>query len=220
MATPASEIIARAREDLNDADGVRWPGLTMLKHLNEAQALIVILKPSANAVTALAPLAAGTRQALPAGAVVMVRPTRNVKADGTFERVPRLVTPEVLDGLLPGWHAATPAKTVRYVAYDPAADPKQFWVYPPQPADTDQKLEMIHSALPEAIPNVNANVSLADEYVPALVDYLVHRCFAKDSEVPESLGRSQAALQGFATKLGVAMPAVRQAQQQQRGAAQ
>jgi hypothetical protein len=204
MATLASEVINKARIDLVDVivtpatDGVRWLNADMLGYLNEAQVMVVLLKPAASIVTADVALVAGYRQALPSGGLSAVRFGGNVPG-GT---VPAKSTPEVMDGIMPGWRGYAAAAKVSYVLYS-AAEPKIFMTYPPQPASTAQKLEVVYVALPATISAISSAITLADEYVPALIDYLLYRAFAKDSEIPDSLARSQAALGGFAAKIGV-----------------
>lgn len=220
MAVTGLELITTARIDLQDeivspaSDGVRWLNADMLGYLNDGQTLIALLKPEASPATTQLALVAGTRQALPAGGLSLVRVNRNVTGAGALGTVPRVVLPETLDGLMPDWHTHTAAAVVKFVGYTPAI-PKEFWTYPPQPANTTQKLDSTYSVVPAKLTAVSDAISLTDEYGPALVDYMLHRAFAKDAEVIDSANRSQNALAGFAAKLGVPVPTVRRAVQQQ-----
>lgn len=209
MSTLASAVIAKARYDLID-DGTRFPDAELLAHLNDGQVLIAMLVPSANPITTQVSLVAGPKQALPAGSLKLAEVSANVTGS-TRGTVPQLLSFATLSGILPNWQAETAAATVQIVAYNPV-DPLVFWTFPPQPAGTAQKLELMCAALPTVVAATANNITLPDQYVPALVDYLVYRACNKDSESPAAATMSAAALAGFARKLGVTTAAVQQAQ--------
>jgi hypothetical protein len=221
MAMLVGDIINKARIDLMDkASPYRWPDADMIGYLNEGMKLVAILKTSASLVTNQVALSAGTRQELPSGGLVPVRFGPNISSGNVIGKVPAVVGPGVLDGMIPDWNAHPANATVKFAVFSPDI-PKAFWVYPPQPVSTAQKLEITYSALPAKVTATTDNIPLADEYEPALIDYVLYRAFAKDSEAPEALGRSQMSLSGFSTKLGLPVPAVKRAiQQQQQGATQ
>lgn len=209
MSTLASSIIANARYALAD-DATRWTDPECLKWLSEAETLVVMLKPSANTVQADITLVAGSEQTLPAGSLGFVKPLNNLTGT-TPGKVPAMMMAPAIDAAMPDWKAAKANATVEIVVVDPQA-PKKLWVYPPQPATPTQKLSALHVAQPAAIAAVGSAITLADEYAPALTDYLLHRCFGKDIEVPESAARSAQALTSFGVKLGVSTGQVTAAQ--------
>ena len=215
MAALASDVINKARIDLVDVitapatDGVRWLNADLLGYLNDAQVVVAILKLSASVVTSEVALVAGCRQALPVGALLPIRFGKNVPGGSA----PSTVVPDALDKLIPDWQTHAAAAKVAFVAWAPT-DPKVFLVYPAQPSLTTQKIEATYSALPAVIATIGNSISLADEYVPALIDYVLYRAWAKDAEAPDAAARSMQALQNFSGKLGVQMAAVRQAAQQ------
>lgn len=61
----AKSVIDQASWILKDDENVRWTRDTLLEYVNEAQAAVVRLEPSANVVRKTIPLVLGTRQKLP-----------------------------------------------------------------------------------------------------------------------------------------------------------
>ncbi len=118
---------------------------------------------------------------------------RNMGTDGASPGRPlRLVSREVLDSQSPGWHAVS-GPSVATVCFNPQT-PLYFYVYPGVPANTNVWAELAYTAAPLKIPNTgspgaelyltsgsNATViSVADEYVDDLVNYVVARANMKD----------------------------------------
>jgi hypothetical protein len=202
MAKTANQVIAAAQKILLDDTGVRWPATELLSYLNDGQREIVTLKPEANTVATPLQLAAGTRQSLPAGGVMLFAVTRNLGTDGqTPGPVVAEIPQQTLDAVLPGWHMAAPSATVLHFCFE-ERDPKRFLVYPPQPSANRGYVEVLHSALPAEC-TLEGALSLADEYANLLGDYVLSRAYAKDTEAgsdAKAAGYRQSFLQGLGVK--------------------
>ncbi len=83
--------------------------------------------------------------------------------------------------------------------------PGAFDVYPPNTGAGE--VFGTYSEVPATIPDALANISLADEYEPALLDYLEFRMWTKHSNDPGNDRKAEAAYQRFLRRLGVKMQA-------------
>ena len=217
MAFPASEPIRQAGVILNDVDGVRWPFQERLDWINGALAEILSLKPSALGQSRQVSLGQGTRQAIPADASALLRVVRNITAGFGGVRVGGRVVEAVsrpdMDAAMPDWHDVSihpSAAIVQHVIADPE-EPKAFYVYPPNNGAgmVEALVAIPHPPLATPTsPNALASyegvvVGLAVEYKPAVLDYLLSRCFQKEAELAGSAARAQAHYLAFANSLGV-----------------
>lgn len=189
----ASTILATAADVLQDASEVRWTAAKKLGFLNDGIRELITAKPEAYVVNGNLTLVAGTKQSLPAGTVLLMDVTRNMGASGTAPgRVPRFIEKKELDAENPNWHTDTVSATVKHWTYD-KRDPLNYYVYPPQPATAQGKLEAVRSAIPSAIAS-NTAIPVGDEYANALADYVLYRCYSKD---PQSIDLSNKYYQSF-----------------------
>jgi len=186
-----SVITGRAQLILNDTSGIRWPVANLIDWLNEGQKATVRLAPEANCVSAYVQLVEGPRQDLTAlcataGTRVPMRlidVTRNV-TDATglpALRAIRIVNRRALDQYDPDWPSATAVSLVQHYMFD-SRNPKEFFVYPPQPAVTPGYVEVVYSAEPTDLANGTESIDLDDSYAAMLVDYVVHRALSADAE--------------------------------------
>jgi len=127
------------------------------------------------------PLVAGTRQSLPADIIALDSVVRNINADGSAGAAILSIEQVLLDNSYPGWHTATASVTAAFYCYD-LKDPTRFWVFPPQPVGTSQKVEAVLATLPGNLSVIGSVISLDDIYAPPLLEYVLYRCFLKDSE--------------------------------------
>ncbi len=176
----AQTIINRAAGALlADTNKVRFIESQLLEFLNEACRVIASINPSAYSAFQTITLVAGTKQSLPAGAHLLVRPRRNM---GVGAPTPGL-TITVVDGLLldvlrPGWHTETPVNVIKHVIYD---DKQQttFWVYPP--ANASVQIECLLALVPADI-LIGATILLDDVYEAVIMNYILARAYEKDTE--------------------------------------
>ena len=197
MAT-GTEIVARARSIYKD-DGTRLTDPDALNWLNDGVAEIVALKPNSFPSTANVSLVAGTRQTITGVMLLDVGP--NMGSDGnTPGKAVKLVSRDVMDAAYPEWTEALAMASVAFCIYD-KNDPKTFHVFPPQPANTTQRLRTVQAVIPAPMVSLASAVPAPDEYLPALVDYVLYRTFITDDDAA-MVERGNAHYQAFTSKLG------------------
>lgn len=174
----AQNTINKAVGILQDLLHATWPEADLLIYYNDGVRQIVVKKPDANPVNAVVQLVAGAKQSIPAGGLAMIDITRNMGATGaTSGNNITLVDKAVLGAVLTNWTAVTANATVIHWMYDPA-DPKTFYVYPPQPGTGMGYVEMIYSAVPTAIA-IGAAIPIDDGYENALLNFILYRAWLK-----------------------------------------
>lgn len=192
-----SSIVNNAATLLQDTTNIRWPQLELVGWLCDGQREIVMYKPNACVRNSALKLKAGSKQELPAEGITLVDVVRNMGADGgTSGKAIRLVSREVLDAQLPDWHSMSGASPiVRHYIYS-SQDPKNFYVYPPQPAANQHHVDLIYCASP---PNVGLSDTIAidDIYATALLDYVLYRAYSKDTEYAGNAGLAQKHAEAF-----------------------
>lgn len=203
MATTSASVIERALETLNDdtTTPVRWTKAKLLTWLNDGQRQIVKYKPDANVLTAAVQLAAGTKQALPAGGLQLVDITRNMGSDGSKPgRAIRKIGKAVLDSERPDWHSDAPKPVVQHYVFD-IRNPKVFFVWPPQPVSNTHYIEEVYSATPPDA-TLGGNITIDDIYATDLYHYILHCAYSKDAEHAANAGLSDKYLTLFAQGIG------------------
>ncbi len=189
-------LFSTVRQVLHDTEGARWSDLELLAYLNEGQRSILTFKPNAYVKNDVVKLGAGTRQNLPADGVQLIDIPRNMGTNGGVPgRAIRIVKRELLDAKAPKWHAADPSAEARHYMYSPL-QPKHFLVYPPQPATLQGYVEIVYGALPPDT-TMNGVITVDDIYEAPLIDYVLHRSFAKDTEFAADQQRSAQHFQAF-----------------------
>lgn len=183
----ASAIIADASVTLQDASNTRWTAAQMLNWLNAGQREIVIMTPEAYVENVAVQLAAGTKQSLPSGGLLLLEMARNMGTDGaTPGRVPRLVDRNVIDAQNPKWHTDNASAVVMEYVYD-KRDKGRFYVHPPQPTSNRGYVDLIYSKYPANIASTSTAITLDDIYSNALTNYILYRAYAKD---PQSVAKA------------------------------
>lgn len=200
MATILTQsIIDRAGVILLDAGKVRWPSNEMILWLNDGQREAAIFKPNIYVLNTNVSLVAGTKQALPAEANSLVEIVRNMGAGGLVPGRPiRIATRESLDSQIPDWHAAQAATTVvKHFIYSPL-DPKNYYVYPASPGGV--MVEAVFNASPPDA-TIGGVITLDDIYSSALLNFVLYRAYAKDTEFAANAATSDKYYQSFLTIL-------------------
>ena len=186
MAFTAQSILQRVVITLVDPSAVRWKTAELVRYMNDGQRDIALIRPDATATTATMALAGGARQALPSAGAKLLEVIRNTS--GT-KRAIRLTSRVILDAQAPDWYSKTGVTDIRHYTFDPR-EPRIFYVYPPA-ASSGASVELIYSAYPTDITepggsalytDVTGNISVADIYANALVNYILYRAYSKDSE--------------------------------------
>ncbi len=211
MAITARYVMDTAKTQLLDETGVHWPDVELLRYLNDGKREIAKYLPHACTETDVLVLSAGTRQSPPADVMVLVDVVRNMGTTGTDPG--RAITPidkTILDVVLPEWHNVTPKAEVLHYCYD-RRNPREFYVFPPQPPTGTGQVEVVFGVLPDdstvssldgtATGQPNSDIFIPDEYANALLTFILHRAHAKETEAG-SLAKSAAYLQGFIQAMG------------------
>jgi len=217
MPITAQSIIRRATDLLQDQTSVRWPVNELVRWFNDAQRVIIKVRPDAMNTTTTMTLVAGSRQDLDNATLSplpakLIEITRNMAATSTKTAV-RLVPRQILDAQTPGWHNLAGSVNILHYMYDPR-DPKTFYVYPP--ATTSAQLEVMYSAYPTDITepasgatytDVTGNLSLPDIYADDMLNLIMYRCYSKDSEYAGNVERAGAYLNTATASLGAELAA-------------
>lgn len=202
----ASDIIDRVSTAIFDATSVRWAVPELLRHITDAERQIIVLRPDAGSITATLTLVAGSKQSIPANTGIrFLRAIRNMGLSPSADapgRAIRECSRVALDNEMPDWHYANPAAVIQHYVFDNIA-PKIFYVYPPAQAGT--KIEAVYSAVPVAVTAAGQTLTLSDQFVNAVVDWVLFRCYAKDAAYAGNMQRAQAHLEMFANTLQVNM---------------
>jgi len=205
MTTTVQSLLKSAQTALSDLTGITWPATELATYLNDGQRQLVIVRPDAGATTASFVPAAGARQVLPAGAVVLMDIPRNTA--GTKKAI-RKVDQAMLDAFNPDWQSMTGVTEIIHFSYDPR-EPNVFMLYPPA-AGAGASVELIYSAMPAdvatpggaAYSTATGNISVADQWAEALLNYVLARAYAKDGETLNAQ-LSQTYMGTFAALIGV-----------------
>ena len=164
----------------------------------------------------------GTTPSVPIRGKQFLRPVCNMGSDGlTPGLVPRVVERDVIDTQDPYWHMSrTASKTVREIVVDQQT-PRYFYTYPAVHATTAVWLRVAYVADPLDIPAGGAagsevyawagsntqKITIDDEYVEELVDYVVARANLSDSKYADP-GRAQVHTQRFLQSINARMLAL------------
>lgn len=208
MPITAQSLVRRCVETLQDTTSIRWPINELVRYLNDGQREVVLYRPDSMVTNATVTCVAGSKQTLPANGAKLIEVVRNA-ASGSSKKAVRMVNREILDSQTPNWHNLAGVPEVLHFMYDPR-DPKVFYVYPP--ASTSAQLDIVYAAYPTDITEpadgalytaVTGNISLPDIYGNVLQDYVLARCYMKDSEYAGNAQRAQAHYTMFANALGI-----------------
>jgi len=199
MAILSNDIISKAQTVLQDIPATRWSTTELLSWLNDGQREICLLKPSVSAVNQSVSLVLGTRQSIPAVGLQILRIVRNLTSEGLGSKVVQVIDRDVLDTRQPMWHAAKPTTVADHYVFD-ELDPRTFYVYPPN--DGTGNIETVYAVEPTQVVEGGA-ISIPDIHSNNLLDYILYRAYAKESDHPGNEQRSSQHYQTMASSLGV-----------------
>jgi|TARA_R100000951_G_C2620813_1_gene174396 hypothetical protein len=197
-----ANLISRIQDSLQDTTGVRWTEAELLRYINDAQREVVNFKPQASADHSNVQLATGTEQSIPDVALSLIKVVRNMSATGgsaTGKKSIRLVDEDILNSIEPDWHDPTVTgdaahgSVIKHYIFDPD-DPRRFYVYPGVKSGSNAYVELITSRSPTDLSATSSTIYIDDIYGNALVDYVLFRCYMKDSEFA---GNAQRASQHY-----------------------
>lgn len=198
MSITVAAIFARVNGILQDEDAVRWPVRELVEWYNEGILDMVTRRPDIKYVIDEVLLAAGCEQVVPDNRVAVIDVDRNLGPASAPVNgpIPKLLAKDLMDRLIPGWGYADNSATVEIVVVSPKM-PSHYWIYPPQPVAAPGRLKMAMSVRPtnvseaEVIDDASPSMFCYDDkFGPIIAEYLLYRCFLKDSESPVALQRS------------------------------
>lgn len=124
-----------------------------------------------------------------------------------------------MDTELPNWHAIQPTQPnvdPQHYAFD-RYDPKRIYVYPGvnrvvgagavSPTNYGVYLEVLYSAVPQTLAAGDdiEQVGLGDQYVNAILDWVLYRAYMKDTTYAGNIERALAHANAFAAGLGITL---------------
>ena len=207
MPISAQSILAQVARDLNDETSIRWTTGDLVAYFNDGQRDILTHRPDARNVTASIALASGAKQALPAGAEKLIDITHNTGGTkGAITRVQR----SLLDSQVRGWRGLTGVTTILHFLYD-EREPKAFEVYPPA-AISGASVEAEYAAITVNIATpapgtttaaITGDLSLSDLFANAIRNYVMFRCYSKNTEFTANPSMAAAFYGAYANDLGI-----------------
>lgn len=198
MTTAVNDIIDQAEEILQDTSNARWAAAELEDWLNEAQRVIANNVDDADILRADLTTAAGAEQDLSSltrfGRVIDV--VRIVSTNRALRRGDKAM----LDSLRPTWRTDTETASTELWFYD-ENEPNKIEVYPP--VLVSEALDIVYSAVPAAAA-IGGNITIGDQYSPAILEYMLYRAFSKDTEdVASDLGRAAVHFTTFSNLIGI-----------------
>lgn len=199
MAIAANDIISKAQIVLQDVAGGRWSSAELLGWLNDGQREICLLKPSVSATNQSIAMVAGTKQAIPATGLQVLRIVRNLSSAGAGGKVIRVISRDVLDVRQPLWHSVTGTTVADHYTFD-ELDPRTFYVYPPN--DGNGHVEVVYAVEPTQVAS-GGNISIPDIHTNNLLDYILYRAYAKEADHAGNEQRSHQHYKAMVSSLGI-----------------
>lgn len=198
------DIIERAEQILHDVGNVRWERDELMRYCSDAEFQVVEAKPTATSTTEKITINAGSpEQIIPSKALKMLRLVRNMGPNGDQAgRAIILTSRATLDAMDVDWPRRS-SNEIEHWVYDPNADRDVFWVtpYPTQ----NIKVEAVYAKSPLALNGIMDVLTLGDQYINPVLDWVLYRAFSKDADYGSPSQRAMQHLQAFSTALGVKM---------------
>jgi len=196
----ASALIAQISEIVQDESNVVWTESQCLGWLNDAQRAIASVRPDSSIVNHSVILVPGTKQSITGLRLMSV--VRNMGLDGlTPGKAIRLVERGIKDDFSPDWHTETAETVIKEWIFD-ARLPKEYYVSPPVHASTIVQVELSESVNPAEISTTGDTITLDDVYSPAMLEWCIYRCLAREAEETPNIQRSAMHFQQFFSMLG------------------
>lgn len=173
MAIAVADVISKLGYLLNDVENIRWTNDEVYGWINDAAAAIIDLRPMAGSVTENVTLGGGALQNF--DCVEIIDLVRNVGGQ-SISRTDRFL----LDTIAPDWYQDDQAAAVIHYTFD-ERHRNQVYVYPPVINGTEVEATLIK--LPATITAAGDNLDMNPDYINAVINYCMYRCYGKDDEV-------------------------------------
>lgn len=184
MALTAKSILSQVARDLNDETSIRWTTQDLARYFNDGQRYIITKRPDARHLVVAHALVAGADQTLPAGGEKLIDVSHNTTGN---KRAISRVAAALLDDQLAGWRGLTGKVEILHFMYD---DPRSFDVYPPAAVGANVSLKYVAQTVDITVPalgtttdDITGNLSLSDLFANALRNYVMFRCYSKQTEL-------------------------------------
>jgi hypothetical protein len=182
-----------------------WTKPNLLNWYNLGTRETVNLAPEANAFFESMKLASGVKQSMPANRIALIDVIRNMGVDGNTAGAGITKTDVgILTAYDRSWITATPSATIKNWAPQSLT---VFYVSPP--SDGTTYVEIKAAAVPTIVSYdaggvwESALVGVAERYVNAVLNWIVHRAYQKDSDYPGNDQRSRDFYNQFLLACGV-----------------
>ncbi|MBB76628.1 MAG: hypothetical protein CMJ75_19145 [Planctomycetaceae bacterium] len=175
---PAADVVRKCGMLLQDEKHVRWPVAELIDWINEAVRAIVNIRHAAGERRVVLSLESGARQTLPISCIQLMAIHCNNDQDDYPGRAITIASRSALDLTFPDWMAQPQKAEARQYMVDERA-PNVFWIYPPAKAGTRVTASL--AMTPDPI-TVDDPLPIGAEYEDSVINYVLYRCFAKDSE--------------------------------------
>lgn len=201
-----------AAEELQDPDFDDLAEDQLVKWANIGMDQIVAFVPSANTVIESAKLAAGSRQTIAASGMVFIRAIRNMGTDGQTpgNAIQMVDSLDIVNSFNMAWPAVTQASVIKEAVKDPSIQ-SAYWVFPPSDGTTYIEIERSEKPTPIVWDSngvwETARIGVTNEYIGALLDYILYRAYSRDSDYPGNVERAQLHQQSFRQALGLTVTA-------------
>ena len=176
-----SAIIDKAEIALHDTGNDRWTADDLFGWLKSGQRHAAILKPDVSVTNTSVTLVAGVKQSIPTGGIQLINIPYNMGVTPGTTPGPaiRIITLETMAAFNPTWTTDTAAAVVQNYMFD-ERDPKNFYVYPAQPAGVGY-VTMVYAVTPADPATIATAITLDDIYETVLLDYILYRVYAEDA---------------------------------------
>ena len=200
-------LVDMAYEILMDdsEDPQHWTKENLVNWYNLGARETVVLAPEANPVFESMILAAGVKQSIPANRIGLIDVIRNMGADGnTAGAGINRTDVGILTAYDRSWITATAGTTIKNWAPQSLTT---FYVSPP--SDGTTYVEIKASAVPTVVVYDTAGawesalVGVAEKYVNAVFNWMLHRAYQKDGDYPGNDSRSRDFFNQFLLACGV-----------------
>lgn len=216
MPITAKSILSQVARDLNDETSIRWTTGDLVAYFNDGQRDILTHRPDACNIAADFTTQLGAKQVLPANGEKLIRVLHNNTA--TCKTSITRVSLDLLDsqigrisvgGVRTGWRGLPPVSEVLHFCYD-EMEPKAFDLYPPPQGGLIVAIE--YAAVTTDIPtpaagtttnDITGNLSLSDLFANAIRNYVMFRCYSKNTEYTANPNLAVAFYGAYANDLGI-----------------
>jgi hypothetical protein len=175
MALTVDDVVSSARHTLLDASKAAWADAELIQYVNEALEATSAVKPDMHVIRANIEMVAGALQQLPEGGVSLIDVFENAYSGELVTLVDKSLLDECNRFLTP----ANRDRDVLHFTADPR-DPTRFVVYPPN--DGTGEVRSVYGAVHPLVADLVDNLDVNNVYKPALIDYVLHRAYAKNGK--------------------------------------